>query len=54
MDKYNSELHALMEYEHIKILLQGNGGVKSLIIRKRYACQIMFDRTSVNFNIEGI
>ena len=43
-----------MEYEHIKMLLQGKGGVKSIIFKKRYACQIKFDRTSVNLNIERI
>ena len=43
-----------MEYEHIKILLEGNGGVKSIIIKKKYVHQIKFERTSVNFNSEGI
>ena len=38
-DKYNSEWHILMEYEHIMILLQGNGGIKFIMIKKRYACQ---------------
>ena len=31
---FNSEWHTLMEYEHNKILLQGNGSVKSIIIKK--------------------
>ena len=53
-DKYNSARHILMDYGHIKILLQGNGSVKSIIIKKRYANQITFERTSVYFNIEGI
>ena len=42
-----------MKCGHIKILLQGNGVVKS-IITKRYACQIKFERTSINVNIEVV
>ena len=42
-DKYSRELHILVEYAHIKILLQGNGGVKSIIMKKRYACHINFE-----------
>ena len=30
-ENYNSEWHTLMEYEHNKILLQGNGGDMSII-----------------------
>ena len=40
-----------MEYEHNKILEQGNGGVKSIRIKKKYVHKIKFERTSVNFNI---
>ena len=43
-----------MGYEHNKILLQGNGGVKFIIIKKMHAHQIKFERTSIHFNIEGI
>ena len=53
-DKYSSEIYILMDYEHNKILLQGNVGVKSIIIKKKHGCQINFERISVNFNIEGI
>ena len=41
-----------MEYEHNGILLQGNGDDKSIIIKKKYAHQIKFEWTSVNFKIE--
>ena len=41
-----------MEYEHNGILLQGNGDDKSIIIKKKYAYQIKFERTSVNFNMK--
>ena len=41
-----------MEYEHNKILLQGNGDDKSIIFKKKSAHQIKFEWTSVNFNIE--
>ena len=43
--------HTLIEYEYNMILLQGNGGVKSIIIKKKYAYQTNFERTSVNVNI---
>ena len=43
-----------MEYEHNKILLQGNGGVESIIIKKKYPCHIKFERTPVNLNIKGL
>ena len=43
-----------MVYKHIKILLQGNGGIKSIIIKMRYVHQIEFERTPGNFNMEGI
>ena len=43
----------VMEYEHNKILLQINGGVKSIIIKK-YVYQIKFERISVNLNIKGL
>ena len=43
-----------MEHEHNKILLQVNGEVKSITSKKKYACLINIERTSVNFNIEGI
>ena len=42
-----------MEYEH-KILLQGNGGDKSIIIKKKYAHQIKFERTSENLIIKRL
>ena len=32
---FNSAQHTLIEYEHNKILLQGNGCVKSSIIKKK-------------------
>ena len=53
-DKYNREWHILMEYEYVKILIQGDGGVQSIIIKKSYVPQIKVERTSVNFKIEGI
>ena len=31
---FNSEWHTLMQYEHNKILLEGNWCVKSIIIKK--------------------
>ena len=43
-----------MEYEHNKILLQGNRDDKSIIIKKKYARQIKFERTSVNVNIKRL
>ena len=43
-----------MEYKHNKILVQVNGFVKSIIIKKKYVCQIKFERTSVNLNIKGL
>ena len=39
-------------YEHNGILLQGNGDDKSIIIKKKHAHQIKFERTSVNFNMK--
>ena len=42
-----------MENDH-KILLHGNAGVKSIIIKKKYLCQIKFERASVNLNIKGL
>ena len=30
-ENYNNEWHTLIEYEHSMILLQGNGGDKSII-----------------------
>ena len=53
-ENYNSEWHTLKGYEYNKILLQGNGGDKSIIIKKKYAHQIKFDRTSVNLNIKRL
>ena len=50
----NSEWNTLMEYEYNKILLEGNGGHKSIIIKKKYAHQIQFERTSINFNIKRL
>ena len=50
-NKCNSEWHILMEFEHNNILLQGNG---SVIIKKKYLCQIKFDSTFVNLNIKGL
>ena len=44
----------MMEYDHSKILLQGNGGVKSIIIKKKYAHQTKFERKSLNMNIKGL
>ena len=44
--------YPLIEYEHNKILLQANGGDKSIIFKKKYAHQIKFEWASVNFNIE--
>ena len=41
-----------MEYEHNKILLEGYGGHKSIIIKKKYAHQIQFEWKLVNFKIE--
>ena len=41
-----------IEYEHNGILLQGNGDDKSIIIKKKHAHQIKFERTSVNFNMK--
>ena len=53
---YNSEWHSWMEYEHNKILLQGNRDDKSIIIKKKYAHQKKFERkferSSVNFKIK--
>ena len=43
-----------MEYEHNKILLQGNGGDKSIIITMKYAHHIKFEMTSVNLNIKKL
>ena len=47
-----------MEYEHNKILLQGKGGDKSIIIKKKYEHQKKFERmverTSVNLNIKKL
>ena len=34
-----------MEFEENKIVLQGNGDVKSIIIKKKYTHQIKFERT---------
>ena len=51
-ENYNSEWHTLKGYEQNKILLQGNGDDKSIIIKKKYAHQIKFERTSVNFNMK--
>ena len=42
-----------MECEHNKILLKGNGDVKSIKIKKKYACEITFERTSVNLTLKG-
>ena len=41
-----------IEYEHNGILLQGNGDGKSIIIEKKHAYQIKFERTSVNSNMK--
>ena len=43
-----------MEYEHNKILLQGNWYLKSIIIKKNYVGQIKFVRPPVNFNVKGL
>ena len=43
-----------MEYEQNKILSEGNGGNKSIIIKRKYAHQIKFERTSVDFNIKRL
>ena len=44
----------MRDYEHNKILLQGNRCVKAIIIKKKYVHQIKFVRTSVNLNIKVI
>ena len=41
-----------IEYKHYEILLQGNGDDKSIIIKKKHAHQIKFERASVNFNMK--
>ena len=55
---YNSEWQSWMEYEHNKILLQGNRVDKSITIKKMYAHQKMFERKferpSVNLNIKKL
>ena len=51
-ENYDSEWHTVMDYEHNKILLQCNGCDKSIIIKKKYAHHIKFERTSVNFNMK--
>ena len=43
-----------MEYEHNKILLQENGGVKCIISKKKYVYQIKFGQTLVNLNSKGL
>ena len=42
-----------MEYKYNKILLEGNGGDKPIIVKKKYAHQIKFEWKSVHLKIEG-